>query len=63
MSQARGVSPLLGGPNELKPAADQALRNSVGAIGWPAKPVDTPFRGCVAPGVERRALAVGAPSS
>lgn len=24
------------GPNELQPAADQSLGNSVGAIGWPA---------------------------
>ena len=33
MSQARGRP--FTGPNELQPAADRALGNSVGAIGWP----------------------------
>jgi hypothetical protein len=58
MPQARGrsVSP---GPNELQPAADQSLGNSVGAIGWPAIPAGAPVQVLSAPGVERSGLSSG----
>lgn len=42
------------GPNELQPAADQSLGNSVGAIGWPVnRPAHLSLRVRPAPGVER----------
>jgi len=48
-----GLLWLLPGPNELQPAADQPLGNSVGAIGWPVIPTGSACKGAVVSGVER----------